>query len=145
MIIIDLRHTEWSNLTSNIYAIMETYNIPDILPFIAIIIIIIWPLTLHSLHSLLSILLIHWYQLYVTVHHVPKCMSCCRAILVITGRAHCFHDCVYTYNMYIYLLHPSCFCEIWALWVSWITYDHLYYALCIACWELMWFICTNYV
>ena len=98
-----MRHTMWSNLTSNIYAIMETYNIPDILPFIAIIIIIIWPLTLHSLHSLLSILLIHWYQLCGTVHHVPKCMSCCRAILVITGRAHCFHDCIYTYNMYIYI------------------------------------------
>ena len=31
----------------------------------------------------------------------------------------CFHD-------YTYILHPSCFCEIWALYVSWITYDHLY-------------------
>ena len=28
----------------------------------------------------------------VTVHHVPKCMSCRKAIVVITGRAHCFHD-----------------------------------------------------
>ena len=28
------------------------------------------------------------------VHHVPKCMSCHKAILVITGRAHCFHDCI---------------------------------------------------
>ena len=27
-----------------------------------------------------------------TVHHVPKCMSCHKAIVVITGRAHCFHD-----------------------------------------------------
>ena len=26
------------------------------------------------------------------VHHVPKCMSCHKAIVVITGRAHCFHD-----------------------------------------------------
>ena len=25
-----------------------------------------------------------------TVHHVPKCMSCRKAIVVITGRAHCF-------------------------------------------------------
>ena len=24
----------------------------------------------------------------------------------------------------IYILHPSCFCEIWALYVLWITYDH---------------------
>ena len=27
------------------------------------------------------------------VHHVPKYMSCHKAIVVITGRAHCFHDC----------------------------------------------------
>ena len=37
------------------------------------------------------------------------------SIVVITVRAHCFHDC--------YILRPSCFCEIWALCVSWITYD----------------------
>ena len=30
-----------------------------------------------------------------TVHHVPKCMSCHKAIVVITGRAHCFHDYIY--------------------------------------------------
>ena len=29
------------------------------------------------------------------VHHVPKCMSCQKAIVVITGKAHCFHDCIY--------------------------------------------------
>ena len=34
------------------------------------------------------------------VHHVPKCMSCHKAIVVITGRAHCFHDCTY-------ILRPS--------------------------------------
>ena len=28
--------------------------------------------------------------------------------------------------MAIYVLRPSCFCEILALNVSWITYDHLY-------------------
>ena len=38
-------------------------------------------------------------------HHVPKCMSCHKAIVVITGRAHYFHD-------YIYILRSSCFCEI---------------------------------
>ena len=26
---------------------------------------------------------------------VPKCMSCQKAIVVITRRAHCFHDCIY--------------------------------------------------
>ena len=39
--------------------------------------------------------LVHWYQQCVTVHHVPKCMSCHKAIVVITGRAHCFHDYIY--------------------------------------------------
>ena len=29
---------------------------------------------------------------HMTVHHVPKCMSCDKAIVVITGSAHCFHD-----------------------------------------------------
>ena len=28
-------------------------------------------------------------------NHVPKYMSCHKAIVVITGRAHCFHDCIY--------------------------------------------------
>ena len=28
--------------------------------------------------------------------------------------------------MITYILCPSCFCEIWALWVSWIIYNHLY-------------------
>ena len=28
-------------------------------------------------------------------YHVPKCMSCLQAIVVIIGRAHCFHDCIY--------------------------------------------------
>ena len=40
------------------------------------------------------------------VHHVPKCMSCHKAIVVITGRAHCFHDYIYIYiyiYMYIYI------------------------------------------
>ena len=32
-------------------------------------------------------------------HHVPKCMGCHKAIVVITGRAHCFHD-----NIYITLI-----------------------------------------
>ena len=36
--------------------------------------------------------------------HVSNCISCHKAIVVITGRAHCFHD-------YIYIT-PSCFCEI---------------------------------
>ena len=43
--------------------------------------------------------LVHWYQQCGSIHHVPKCMSCHKAIVVITGRAHCFHD-----NIYITLI-----------------------------------------
>ena len=46
--------------------------------------------------------LVHWYQQCVTVHHVPKCMSCHKAIVVITRRAHCFHDNIYIQWLYIY-------------------------------------------
>ena len=40
--------------------------------------------------------------------HVPKCMSCHKVIVVITGRAHCFHDFMIAYiyhahYMYIYI------------------------------------------
>ena len=38
--------------------------------------------------------------------------------------------------LYIYISYSSCFCEIWALCVSWITYDYLYYAPYLACWAL---------
>ena len=38
--------------------------------------------------------------------------------------------------MIVCILHPSCFCEIWAICVSLITYGHLYYAPCLACWAL---------
>ena len=38
---------------------------------------------------------------------VPKCMSCHKSIVVMIGRAHCFHDCMYIYNIciniYIYM------------------------------------------
>ena len=30
-----------------------------------------------------------------TVYHVRKCMSCHKAIVVITAMGHCFHDCTY--------------------------------------------------
>ena len=37
----------------------------------------------------------HMMYEHITVHHVPKCMSCHKATAVITGRAHCFHDYIY--------------------------------------------------
>ena len=51
-----------------------------------------------------------------TVHHVTKCMSCYKAIGVTTGGD--------ILCMITYILCPSLFCEIWALFVWWITYDH---------------------
>ena len=30
-----------------------------------------------------------------SVNHVPKCMSCHKAVVVITGRVHWFHDYIY--------------------------------------------------
>ena len=42
--------------------------------------------------------LVHWYQQCGTVHHGPRCMSCHKAIMVITERAHCFHDYIYIYG-----------------------------------------------
>ena len=35
------------------------------------------------------------------VHHTPKCMSCHKTIVVITRRAHCFHDCVYIMPVFL--------------------------------------------
>ena len=51
--------------------------------------------TIKLLALLVEHSLVHWYQQCVTVNHVPKCMSCHKAIVVITGRAHCFHDYIY--------------------------------------------------
>ena len=39
--------------------------------------------------------LVNWYQQCVTVHHVPRCLSCHKIIVMITERAHCFHDYMY--------------------------------------------------
>lgn len=39
--------------------------------------------------------LLHWYQQCLTVHHVPKCTSCHKPIVVVNRRAHCFYDCIY--------------------------------------------------
>ena len=38
--------------------------------------------------------------------------------------------------MITYISCSSCFCEIWAVFVSWVTYDHLYYAACLSRWAL---------
>ena len=50
--------------------------------------------------------LVHWYQQCVTVHQMPKCINCHKAIVVITRRAHSFHDCVYINRVHITALIP---------------------------------------
>ena len=39
----------------------------------------------------------HEHMMYGSIPYImcPSCMSCHKAIVVITGRAHCFHDCIY--------------------------------------------------
>ena len=57
-----------------------------------------------------------WYTVCtVTVHHVPKCMSCHKATGVITRRAHCFHDCIYI-NPILLLWDLSTLCVVDHLW-----------------------------
>ena len=50
--------------------------------------------------------------MYPPIYH-HKCMSCHEAIVVITGRAHWFHDCIYIYIMLILLLgNLSTLCDM---------------------------------
>ena len=47
------------------------------------------------------------HDVHQTIHHVPKCMSCLKAIMVITRRAHClhpFHLCEFYIYIYVYNL-----------------------------------------
>ena len=48
--------------------------------------------------------LMHLGTLGTRLHHFPKCMSCHKVIVVITGRALGFHDCIYisTCNCTVY-------------------------------------------
>ena len=79
----------------------------------------------------------HWYQQYWTLHLVPKCMSCHKAIVVINERAHFFHD--YMYIMLILLL--------WDL-ITLCVVDHLW-PLILWSWlclfSIIWFIGTSNV
>ena len=68
-----------------------------------------------------ALLVITTMTLWQLMHLGTWCMSCHKVTVVITGRANFFHD-----FMIAYRFHSSCFCEIWALCVLWITYDHFY-------------------
>ena len=84
----------------------------------------------YSLHaSLVKQSLVNYYQQRKIIHHVPKCMSCYKAIVVVTRGTHCFCDCIYiTPILLLWDLSTVC--------VSWMTFDHLNYTACLACWPL---------
>ena len=46
--------------------------------------------------------LVYWCPQCVMVHHVPKCMSCHKATVVITRRAHFFHDYIYITAIFLW-------------------------------------------
>ena len=69
----------------------------------------LWPLILFPLLSLHS--LVHWYKKCVTVHHVPKCMSCGKAI---NRGVHCMK----LFPSIITLINCSVSCTI--EWFNWI-------------------------
>ena len=54
------------------------------------------------------------------VYIIYRCMSCHKAIVMIAGRAHCFHDCIHiTPILLLRDLSTVCVMD------QWITYDHL--------------------
>ena len=57
------------------------------------------------------------------VYHVPKCMSYHKSIVVITGRAHCFHDCIYITPVLL-LSDLSTVCR-GSLMTTYIIYTHI--------------------
>ena len=76
------------------YTSQNTLNLKErstkILKTLKYIYIYIYILYIIYLSIYLSIYL--YTHTYITVHHVAKCMSCHKAIVMITGKAHCFHD-----------------------------------------------------
>ena len=67
--------------------------------------------------------LAHWYQQLVNVHHLQKCMSCHKAIVLITRRKPCFHDYIYTIPISVLqdLITPVVVDHLWPLtWCSWL-------------------------
>ena len=111
MVISDPRHTECSQKQDdhNIYVIMQTscwYHWTKECS------LTLWHLYYIYIMPLISLIL---YSLICHLYYAP-CLACW-ALFSSLVPAMCFHD-----NIYIMLI----FCEIWALRVSGITYDHLY-------------------
>ena len=62
--------------------------------------------------------------------HVPRCMSYHKAIVVITGKAHCLHDNIYVYTdiyiyIYIYIIY------IYILYIYIYIYIDIYMYVCL--------------
>ena len=77
---------------------------------------IITIIALRQLMSLGTWCTVHLWPLIYTVHHVPKCLSCHKAIVVI--RAYCVHDCIYIY-IYIYIYIKKCSLVNLLMFVTW--------------------------
>ena len=69
---------------------------------------------------------------HATVHNVPKCMCCHNTIVVITGRAHCFHDCIHIKPiLLLWDLSTLCVADhLWPLMYTY-TYTYMYVYICI--------------
>ena len=80
----------------------------------------IMPLVFLVEHSL-----VHWYQQCVTIHHVSKCISCHKGAVVITGRAHCFHDSMYI-TLVLLLWDLNTLCVVDHLWPLIYIYTYIY-------------------
>ena len=81
--------------------------------------------------------LVHWYQQCETVHHVSKCMSFHKAIVVITGRTYCFDDYIYI-TFILLLLDLITLCVLDHLWPL-VLHSLLWWL------STLWFICTSNV
>ena len=59
-------------------------------------------------------------------HHMPKCMSCHKVIVVITGRAHCFHNYIYITLILILFLSDHLWITRGSLMTPMTTYMYIY-------------------
>ena len=57
------------------------------------------------------------------VHHTPKCMSCHKTIVVITRRAHCFHDCIYIMPVFLLWDLSTVYCG--SLMTTYVIYTYI--------------------
>ena len=66
--------------------------------------------------------------LWQLMHHVPKCMSCHKAIAVITRRAHCFHNYIYFMPILLLWCYSTVVVLLWSLHWDMLTYSNIFRA-----------------